>query len=84
MAKLVRLSIINAINNLVINEVVMFQEDFDKDLVEQFLKSSLDKLPIEAVIIDGSNMYPEIIDKLGAKHQFCVFSHNQKSPQRFI
>ena len=71
--KLVRLSIIDAINNLVINKGTMYQEDFDKDIVEQFLKSSLINLPIESVITDGSNMYPQIIDKLGAKHQFYVF-----------
>ena len=56
--KLVRLSIIDAVNNLVINEVIMHQEDFDKDMVKGFLEISLVNLPIEAVITDGSIYVP--------------------------
>ena len=37
--KIVRLSIIDAINDLVINEVTMHQENFDKDLVKGIFRN---------------------------------------------
>lgn len=80
---MVRLAIIDAINNLPINEIIVAKEDFDKTVVESFLDSSLANLPKEAIITDGAPMYPEIIDKIGIKHQLCVFhiikNHHTKS-----
>ena len=70
---LVRLAMIDAINNLPINELIIYKEDFDKTIVESFLESSLEGLPKEAIITDGSTMYPEIIKKIGTKHQLCIF-----------
>ena len=81
--QLVRLSIIDAINNLPINELIVYKEDFDKDLLESFLESSLSGLPKEAMITDGLSMYPDIIDKMGMKHQLCIFhiikNHHSKT-----
>lgn len=71
--QLVRLAIIDAINNLPINELIIHKKDFDKTIVESFLESSLDGLPKEAIITDGAPAYPEIIDRIGIKHQLCVF-----------
>ena len=51
----------------------MHKEDFDKNVVEAFLDSSLENLPKEALITDGAPAYPEIVDKMGMKHQLCVF-----------
>lgn len=70
---LVRLALIDAINNLPINEILVPKEDFDKNLVESFLESSLSGLPKEALITDGAPSYPDIVDKIGIRHQLCIF-----------
>lgn len=71
--QMVRLAVIDAINNLPINEILIEKTDFDKNIVEAFLESSIAGLPQEAIITDGSSMYREIIDKIGIKHQLCIF-----------
>lgn len=71
--QMVRLALIDAINNLPINELLIKKEDFDKNIVEAFLEFSLAGLPKEAIITDGASMYREIIDNIGIKHQLCVF-----------
>ena len=68
-----RLALIDAINNLPLNELLIEKEDFDKNTVESFLESSLSGLPQEALITDGASMYYAIIDKIGIKHQLCIF-----------
>ena len=60
-----------------------YKEDFDKNVVEAFLDSSLENLPKEALITDGAPAYPEIVDEMGMKHQLCVFhilnNHHSKT-----
>lgn len=52
-------------------------------LSKHFLDSSLVNLPKEALITDGAPAYPEIVDKIGMKHQLCVFhilkNHHSKT-----
>ena len=78
-----RLALIDAINNLPINEILVPKEDFDKNLVESFLESSLTGLPKEALITDGAPAYPDIVDKIGIQHQLCIFhilkNHHSKT-----
>ena len=54
-----------------------------KNTVEAFLESSLFGLPKEALIRDGASMYRDIIDKMGIKHQLCIFhtikNHHSKN-----
>ena len=80
---LVRLALIDAINNLPINEILLHKKDFDKNVVESFLESSLSGLPKEALVTDGALAYPEIVDKVGIRHQLCVFhilkNHHSKT-----
>ena len=84
--QMVRLAVIDAINNLPINEILIEKTDFDKNIVEAFLESSIAGLPQEAIITDGSSMYREIIDKIGIKHQLCIFhviaNHHSKIYKR--
>lgn len=70
---LVRLAIIDALTNLPINELIIDKKDFDKTVVESFLESSLSGLPKIALVTDGASMYPDIIKKIGLKHQLCIF-----------
>ena len=81
--KIVRLAIIDAVTNLIINDQVIYQEDFDQDFVEIFLKYSLEGLPKKVLITDGHLMYPPIIERICIKHQLCIFHiikyHNDKS-----
>ena len=79
----VRLALIDSITHLVINDIIFDKEDFNKELVEAFLDSSLQGIPKEAIITDGDKMYPDILEKIGVKHQICVFhvlkNHHDKS-----
>lgn len=69
----VRLTLIDSITNLVINDMVFDKKEFDKELVEAFLDSSLEGLPKEAIITDGAPMYKDILEKICVKHQMCIF-----------
>ena len=81
--KTVRLAIIDAVTNLIINDQVIYQEDFNQDFVEIFLKYSLEGLHKKVLITDGHLMYPPIIERICIKHQLCIFHiikyHNDKS-----
>ena len=81
--KTVRLAIIDAVTNLIINDQVIYQKDFNQDFVEIFLKYSLEGLPKKVLITDGHLMYPPIIERICIKHQLCIFHiikyHNDKS-----
>lgn len=69
----VHLAIIDAVTNLIINDQVIYREDFDKDFMEIFLKYSLEGLPKKILITDGHPAYPPIIERICIKHQLCIF-----------
>ena len=71
--KIVRLTIIDAVTNLIINDQVMLQEDFDKEFLEIFLRYSLEGLSKKVLITDGYSAYPGIIEKICINHQLCIF-----------
>ena len=50
--KTVRLAIIDAVTNLIINNQLIYQEDFDKEFIEIFLKYSLEDLPKKALMTE--------------------------------
>ena len=81
--KMVRLAIIDAVTNLIINDQVIYQEDFDKEFMEIFLKYSLEGLPKKILITDGHPAYPAIIERICIKQQLCIFhiikNHQDKS-----
>ena len=81
--KMVRLAIIDAVTNLIINDQVIYQEDFDKEFMEIFLKYSLEGLPKKILITDGHPAYPAIIERICIKQQLCIFhiikNHHDKS-----
>ena len=72
-----RMTILDAKNNLIINDQIVDGEDFDKDTIKKFLNKSLEGLKLEAIITDGYRAYPSIIDALGAIHQKCIFHKMQ-------
>ena len=81
--KTVRLAIIDAVTNLIINDQLIYQEDFDKEFIEIFLKYSLEGLPKKVLITDGHPAYPAIIERICIKQQLCIFhiikNHHDKS-----
>ena len=81
--KTVRLAIIDAVTNLIINDQLIYQEDFDKEFIEIFLKYSLEGLPKKILITDGHPAYPAIIERICIKQQLCIFhiikNHHDKS-----
>ena len=80
--EMVRLAIIDAVNNLIINDQVIYKEDFDKEFMEIFLKYSLEGLPKKVLITDGHPSYPAIIERICIKHQLCIFHiiKNKRTP----
>ena len=80
---MVRLAIIDALTGLPVNDLIVDKKDFDKTVVESFMESSLSGLPKIALVTDGASMYPEIIKKIGLKHQLCIFhvikNHHDKA-----
>lgn len=69
----VRLSLIDAHTYIIINDLLISKDEFNKDFIKKFLSESLDGLELDTIITDGHRSYPEIIDELGAKHQLCRF-----------
>ena len=80
--KIVRLTIIDAVTNLIINDQVMLQEDFDKEFLEIFLRYSLEGLSKKVLVTDGYSAYPGIIEKICINHQLCIFHiiKNKRTP----
>lgn len=68
-----RLTLIDYKNKLIINEKLVSSVDFNDKTIEKFLKTSLENLPLKAIITDGRTSYNNIIDALGAIHHKCYF-----------
>lgn len=78
----VRLTIIDAVTNQIINDQTIKKEDFTPDFIEIFLKYTLKNLPKKLLITDGHPSYPSIIEKICIDHQLCIFHiiKNQRDP----
>ena len=48
------------------------------------MESSLAGLPKEALVTDGALAYPDIVDKIGIRHQLCVLQKIKKSSLKNI
>ena len=69
----VRLALIDVHTKMIINDELIPKNQFNKAYIEKFLKQSTDGIKLETIITDGYRSYPEIIERLGAKHQLCTF-----------
>ena len=69
----VRLTLIDAYEKLIVNDILIPKDEFNKDFVKKFMSDSLEGLPLKCIITDGDPSYPKIIDELDAKHQLCQF-----------
>ena len=69
----VRLSLIDAHTRIIIKDIIIPKDKFNKEYIKYFLTDSLKGLKLNTIITDGHRAYPEIIDELGAKHQLCRF-----------
>lgn len=69
----VRLTLIDALNRIVIADHIIPRENFNREYVKMFLSTSLEGLDVEYIITDGDNMYPRIINELGYTQQRCTF-----------
>lgn len=77
----VRLSLIDAHSRIIINDIIIPKDQFNKDYIKKFFIDSLNGFKLHTIITDGHRSYPEIIDELGAKHQLCTF-HIMKNLMR--
>lgn len=69
----VRLALIDACTKMIINDELIPKNQFNKEYIEKFLKESTEGIKLNTIITDGHRSYPEIIKRLGAKHQLCTF-----------
>ena len=69
----VRLSLIDAHTRIIIKDIIIHKDEFNKEYIKTFLTESLKGLKLNTIITDGYRAYPEIIDELGVKHQLCTF-----------
>ena len=69
----VRLALIDVHTKMIINDELIPKNQFNKEYIEKFLKQSTDGIKLKTIITDGYRSYPEIIERLGAKHQLCTF-----------
>ena len=69
----VRLSLIDAHTRIIINDILITKDQFNKEYIKSFFITSLDGFPLDTIITDGYRVYPQIIDEIGAKHQLCRF-----------
>ena len=67
------MTIIDNKNNLIINNELIYKDDFNQNTIQDFLERSLKDLEVKSITTDGNNSYPNIIDALGAIHHRCVF-----------
>ena len=74
----VRLSLIDADTYIIIKDIIIPKDEFNKEFIKRFLSESLNGLELNTIITDGHRSYPEIIDELGAKHQLCSFHIMQR------
>ena len=58
---------------MIINDELIPKDQFNKEYIEKFLKESTRGIKLNTIITDGHRSYPEIIERLGAKHQLCTF-----------
>ena len=80
----IRMAILCATTNLIIKDVIVDGGNFDKNTINNFLKKSLKGLKLKAIITDGYQAYPSIIEALGAIHQKCVFHKMQTLMKKVI
>ena len=69
----VRLTLLDAENRLIIEDLVIPREFFTKNFIKEFLETSLRNLEVKTIITDGYRAYASIIDDLGFNHQRCTF-----------
>ena len=69
----VRLALIDAKTKMIINDKLISKNQFNKEYIEKFLIKSTEGIELNTIITDGHRSYPEIIERLGAKHQLCTF-----------
>jgi len=74
-----RHTLLDAISNCIIDDAIYDTED--ETTVEKFLKESTTNKNKKAITTDLDSKYPQIIEKLGFKHQLCIF-HTKKSLNR--
>lgn len=69
----VRMTIVDAHTKRIVNEQLKTEDEFNKKTIEDFFIETFQGKKLNTIITDGYSAYPDIISKLGANHQNCVF-----------
>ena len=69
----VRMTIVDAHTKRIVNEQLKPKDKFSNKAITDFFEESLLDKELNTIITDGYSAYPDIISKMGANHQNCVF-----------
>ena len=69
----VRMTIIDAHTKRIVNEQLKPKDKFNNQAIKDFFEESFQDKELNTIITDGYSAYPDIISKIGANHQNCVF-----------
>ena len=69
----VRLTIVDALNRIIIADHIVPRENFNRTYIKYFLKISLKDLNVNFIVTDGDVRYAHIIEELGYEQHRCTF-----------
>ena len=69
----VRMTVIDAHTKRIVNEQLKPKDKFNNQAIKDFFEESFQDKELNTIITDGYSAYPDIISKIGANHQNCVF-----------
>lgn len=67
----VRLTLLDVNTNIKVNEWIV--EEYDHEVVENFLNTSLKDKKVKTIVTDGFSAYSQMITDLNANHHLCTF-----------
>lgn len=70
---LLRLSLIDHHNKLIMGDILVSHEEYNNEIIETFLRSCLENQPLKTIVTDGRQGYRTIIEAVGAIQHRCFF-----------
>ena len=68
-----RLTLIDYHNKLIMGDLLVCEEDYNNQTIQEFLEESLKDQPVEVIVTDGRKGYKSIIEAVGAIQHRCFF-----------
>ena len=78
----VRMTLIDYKSKLILKDVIVPRKMFNRELIKEFIRRSLEGLGYHTVVTDGDKRYKKILDELGLNQQRCIFHSMQNLMSR--